>query len=264
MTKKTLSAKLLEMGKIDEPDGVIRLDIDQNKIKELAESIGEIGQLQAILVRPKGVRFEIVFGHRRFLAHQRLGKSRILATVRELDDVQVALMRATENIERVDISPIEEAAVYQDLCDNHKLSIDAIGKKMGKSPSIVKRRMDLLRMPVALQQAIHRKEIGYSVAESLWSLGDQSAIDYYLPFAIEHGATLDVVRGWVRDHKDEVRRQSSGPAGGGGFANPMESQPVYVACDLCKGAMEIGQETVIRACPVCSSSIAKAMESAGK
>ena len=259
LTVATAPTKI-EINLIDEPEGIIRMDIDPDGVIDLAASIKEIGLLQAILVRPRDGRYEVVFGHRRFLACQRLGMSRILATVRELDDIQVALMRATENIERIDISPIEEAAVYQHLHEQLGLSIDAIGQKMGKSPSIVRRRLDLLRMPANLQQAIHQGKIGYSVAEALWSLGDTSAIDYYLPFAIEHGATLEVVRGWVRDHKDELRRQEGGPVRGGGFANPMEACPVYVACDLCRGAMEIGHETVIRACPTCTNILSKTQE----
>lgn len=258
--KDAMASKQIQIGLINEPDGIIRMDIDPDGIAELAASIREVGQLQAILVRPRGSRYEIVFGHRRFLACQRLGMARILATVRELDDVQVALMRATENIERLDISPIEEAAVYQHLCEQLGMSIDDIGKKMGKSPSIVRRRLDLLRMPANLQQAIHHGKIGYSVAEALWSLGDLSAIEYYLPFAIEHGATLEVVRGWVKDHRDELRRQEGGPVRGGGFANPMEARPVYVACDLCRGAMEIGHETVIRTCPTCTNILSKTRE----
>lgn len=262
MAIKKDQIQMLEMGKIDEPAGRIRLEINQDEIKCLAESIDKIGQLQAILVRPVKKRFEIVFGHRRFLAHQRLGRSRIATTIRELNDVQVALMRATENIERSDISPIEEAAVYRDLCDNHGMTVDQIGLKMGKTPGIVKRRMDLLRMPPQLQKAVHEGKIGYSVAESLWSLGDITAIDYYLPFAIEHGATNSVVRGWVQDHKHEIRRKATDTGGSPGLMHPSETRPVYVACDLCNSAMEIGQETVVRSCPSCMKALTKAIEEA--
>jgi len=245
---------------IDEPAGRIRLDISEDGIQELADSIKMIGQLQPILLRPVGDRFEIVFGHRRFLACRSLGKKKIDAAWMELDDVQVALMRATENVGREDISLIEEGAVYLDLMETHKLTVDEISRRMGKSVGIVKRRMDLLKMPPCLQKAIHSKQINYGVAEELWSLGDIGKIDYYLAFAVEHGATVLVVRAWVQDEKKKMRTQAGDVGGGDSLANPMQGRPVYVACDVCLGSMEVGQETIIRACGACTKLIEKAVE----
>jgi len=251
---------MLNLGLIDEPKGMIRMEIEEGAILELCKSIEAIGQLQPILVRPIGERYEVVYGHRRFIAHQRLGKARIWVTVKELDDVQVALMRATENLARLDMSPIEEAAVYVDLRDKAGLTLETIAKKMGKTVGLIKRRMDLLKMPPELQQAIHTKQLTYGVAESLWGLGDMAAISYYLPFAIEHGATVKVVRQWVKDHKDSLRREQGDVGGSGGLQNPNETLPVYVACDLCKGSMKLGEETPIRACPGCVGAILEAMK----
>lgn len=251
---------LVEMGVIDEPKGRIRFEVEEGPIKELAESIKAVGQLQPILIRPAGARYEIIYGHRRFLAHQRLGKARIWATVKKLDDVQAAIMRATENIARLDISPVEEAAVYANLIEHLGLTIDQIAKKMGKTVGIVKRRLDLLGMPPELQAAVHNKEISYGVAETLWQLKDPGAISYYLPFAIENGVTVQVCRGWVKDQKDELRRKQGDVGGGGGLLSPFENRPVYVACDTCQDPIEIGEETVLRCCPGCTAAIIKAVE----
>jgi len=245
---------------IDEPVGRIRLDISEEGIQELADSIASIGQLQPILLRPVGDRFEIVFGHRRFLACRSLGKKKIDASWTELDDVQVALMRATENVSRQDVSLIEEAAVYLDLIETHKLTVDEISRRMGKSVGIVKRRMDLLKMPPCLQKAIHSKQINYSVAEELWSLGELGKIEYYLGFAIDHGATKAVVRMWVQDERKKLRHQDGAGGEGDSLANPMQTRPVYVACDLCLEAMEVGSEKILRVCGACTKLIEKAVE----
>jgi len=250
------------MEKIDEPGGIIRLDIDHDAIKSLGDSINALGLLQAILVRPVKDRFEIIYGHRRFLACRLLGMPKIRATVQELTDTQAAMMRATENVERVDISPIEEAAVYKDLVETHKLTLDKIAGMMGKSSSIIRRRLDLLRMPNCLQQAIHKKEIPYSVGEVLWQLQDQAEIEYYLGFAIENGASRATVNQWVKEALDKRRRKDSTSGVGGGLGSPMESTPQYVACDTCRNAMEIGKETVLRICPDCTGAIKKAVETA--
>jgi len=254
-----LSAKNIEMGLIDEPKGIIRMEIDAEEINSLAENIQAVGLLQPIIVRSDGQRFEIVFGHRRYLAHKVLKARTIACIVRSLSDVECAIMRGTENIQRVNLSPIEEAAIYSDLCDNHGLNYADIGKRFSKSAGVIKRRLDLLKMPSQLQKAVHIKAINYSVAEELWSLGDNSAIDYFLGYAVDHGATQAVVRGWVKDWKDEQRRSASGTVESGGASAPLESRPVYVACDICKGPMELGKETLFRTCPDCTGRILEAV-----
>lgn len=251
--------RLIPLDQIDEPSGVVRLEINPSEIKDLAESIREVGLLQAAVVRPVGDRFEIVVGHRRYLAHKLNDARGIECVIRELSDLECALVRATENIQRVGLSPIEEAAIYADLRDNHNLTYEQISKRMGKSPGVVRRRLDLLKMPPALQKAVHHKQVTYSVAEELWSLGDDASIDYYLSFAIENGATRDVVRAWVKDAKDRKRREGSAGVVGGGEQSPMEPRPVYVACDICHGSMELGTEMIFRSCPTCTDHIKKAM-----
>jgi len=252
--------EFISMDLIDEPGGVVRLEINETELRELADSIKEVELLQPVLVRPNGDRFEIVAGHRRFLAHRLLDRAKIHCVVRSLSDIQCALARATENLSRVDISPIEEAAIYTDLRDNHNLTIPEIGRRMSKSGGVIKRRLDLLKMPPQLQKAIHSKYISYSVAEELWRLGNETDIDYYLAFAVEHGATQSVVRVWVKDAIDAKRRQRPGAEGTGEEHSPMEPRPVYVACDVCREAMEVGKEIIIRACPSCTTLIREAVK----
>lgn len=249
----------IPLTQIKEPEGIIRLEIPHEKIVELAESIRHQGLLQPIVVRQINDHYEIVAGHRRYLAFQYLTYPVIPCRIIEMDDTAVALARATENLTRQDLTPIEEGAIYKDLRDTHNLSYEEIGKRMGKSAGAIKRRIDLLRMPPDLQKALHERKINMSVAEELWSLGDSTAISYYLPFAIENGATKDVVRGWVKDYKDTKRREASSSEQGDSLPNPMEKRPVWVACDLCTGPMELGTETVIRACPDCIKRLKEAL-----
>jgi len=235
------------------------LEIPEDGIRELADSIDAIGQLQPILVRPVGPRFEVVFGHRRFLACSLLKLKYVQASVRELNDRDVALMRATENVERQDMSPIEEAAVYQDLIEAHKLTVDQIGKKMGKSPGVVKRRLDLLKMAPQLQKAIHEKQISYGVGEEFSRFPDLATIDYYLGYAIDHGCTVAVARQWVSDHRRSLSCSRGDIAGGDQELTPLESRPVYVSCDLCRGPIDVLEISHLKACPACLGAIKKAM-----
>jgi len=249
----------VDLSLIDEPKTVDRLEISFESITELAQSISEIGLLQPILLRKDGERYEVIAGHRRFLAHRHLDLPKIKAVVREMTDQEAAFARATENLGRVDLTPVEEATVYYNLVHTHKLRYDEIGKKFGKSPGLIKRRMDLLKMPPQLRNAVHDKKISISVAEELWPISDIPTLDYYLSFAIEGGCTKETARGWCRDWKDSVRRQNSAGGESGQALAPSEPRPVYIACDLCLGAMEIGQETVLRCCPTCAKTIKENM-----
>ena len=256
----SVTVKEVALDLIDEPYGRIRLEIDAESIADLAANIAEVGLLQPIVIRSNKERFEIVAGHRRYLAFLLLKKDRIPAIVRDMDDVACALARASENLGRVDLSPIEEAAIYSDLRDEHKLTVDEISGRMGKSIGVVKRRLDLLKMPPCLQKSLHSKRINCGVAEELWSLGDVGKMEYFLAFAVEHGATVLVVRGWVQEEKKKMRLKDVDVEGSESLANPMQTRPVYVPCDMCVQAMEIGKETIIRACPECMKIIREVME----
>jgi ParB/RepB/Spo0J family partition protein len=256
--KKTTGpeSKEIPLNMIDQPIEMARKKIDQEYITELSESIKAQGLLQAILVRPKGSRFEIIAGHCRYLATEKLGKETIRCDVAVMDDTSTVMARATENLARSDITPIEEGTIYKSLIEKHGVKIETVAKRMGISTGLVKRRMDLLKMPPQLQKAIHEKKISYSVAEELWSLGEEGAIDYYLGFCVDHGATAGVVRQWVYEWKADKRRKETGDGGSRDPLSPMESRPVYVACDTCEAPMKLGDETVIRCCEVCCKAIA--------
>lgn len=251
------TVKVISLDSIEEPGGVVRMEISTDAIAELAKSISEVGLLQPILLRPKDDRYEIVAGHRRYLAHLELGLDRIKAFVRDMTDQETAFCRATENLARVDLTPIEEAAIFSDLVNTHNMSYEQIGAKVGKSPALVKRRMDLLKMPPQLQKAVHQKSISISVAEELWTISDMTDLDYYLSFATEGGCTKEVARTWAKDWKDRKRRSNNNSVGGGSPLAPVESRPVYVSCDFCKGPMELGKETVLRVCPECMKTISR-------
>lgn len=250
---KRLKRKIAEilLVEIDEPSLVDRIEISPEGIAELAENISEIGLLQPVLLRPLKDRYEIVAGHRRFLACRKLGLSLIDAVVKEMTEQEAAIVRASENLARENLTPIEEAVIFGNLITNHKMSPEQVAKKFGYKPGTIRRRMDILKMPPPLQEAVHKKRISVTVAEELWPISDPSDLDYYLTFAIENGCTKETARGWCKEWKDSKRREKpAGDEGGQVFA-PSEPRPVYVVCDLCTGPMEIGKETVLRVCPEC-------------
>lgn len=236
---------------IDRPEKSIRMSIDLDYIRELSESIQAEGLLQPILVHKKGERYGIIAGDCRFLAVSRLNLPTITAIVKNVSEEQIHIQRATENILRHDMTPIEEARTFRDLIDNFKISIEYIANKTGKTPGLIKRRIDLLRMPERLINAIHEKKIGYSIAEILDAIRDPGALNYYLDFAIENGITADVARQWVKDWQDSKRRAENDNGGIESLPPALSVKPTFYACDTCSTAVEISQVKSLRCCPGC-------------
>lgn len=255
------TVKDISLDLIDEPGGIIRMDIDPAELDDLAQSISEIGLMQPILLAKSEDRFEIVFGHRRYLAHKILGLSAIRSMVRVMTQQEIGLARATENISRADLTPFEEATTYHNLINQYGLTLEQVAKKMGKTPGTIKRRMDILRMPPPLQKAVHKKQISMTVAEELWPIADEASLDYYLMFAIENGCTREVARSWAKDWKDTQRRSRNPDEPGGRVdLSPNEPRPSYVPCDICNQPVDLNTTKFLRTCPGCAKAIKKGME----
>lgn len=262
-TSKNMFRKI-DMELIDRPDDVVRLEIDQGLLRELADSIGERGLMQPIGVTPRGDRFLIVFGDRRYLAHELLGLKKIECRVQDIEDTQVIIDRAMENIQRVNLTAFEEGHIYRGLLEKVGLSIDEISRRVGKSPGIVQRRMDILRMPESFQKAIHSGAVSVSVAEALWSCPDQARREYFIELAIEHGITKAVARDWVEEFKKSERGKKVAGNDGGGVAPVYEEAPIFRACDICRGPIEYKDVRELRICEGCDGSIREAVKGAKK
>lgn len=260
--KKTGIFKLISLDKIDRPDEIVRLDIGEGELRELANSIQERGLMQPIGVTPRGDRFMIVFGDRRYLAHELLGKKNIMCRIEDVPDIQVIIDRAMENVQRVNLTPFEEGHIYRGLLDKAKMSLADISQRVGKSPGVVQRRIDILRMPENFQKALHAGTISISVAEELWSCPDQAKREYFLELAIEHGITSKVARDWVDEFKKSFRSMKYDGEGGGGGSAPYEDVPIYRACDICLDPVQYKDVKELRVCPHCHGEIVKVIQKA--
>lgn len=264
MERKRDSFKKVYVKLIDRPTDVARLEIDPAEINELAKSISVQGVLQPIVINVVGGRFEVVAGDRRLMAVKKLGHTKIIARVVEMGKKEVALARATENIQRKNLTPVEQALQYQGLHKKLKISLEEIGEIVGKSPGIVKRRMDVLRMPESFQNALHTKKIGLGVAEELWSCSDAAHREYLLEMAVEHGITTNIARMWVLDFNKKQRAALSGAHEGGGVGSVMENDPIYRSCDLCKDPVDLSKVKELRMCGTCFDAITEIIRGGGK
>lgn len=140
---------------------------EDRSLKELAISIKEHGVIQPIIVRRIGSKFEIIAGERRYKASTLAGLTKIPAIIKDLDDKESSKVALIENLQRRDLTPIEEARTYQKILDIDDLTQEELARTMGKSQSAISNKLRLLSLPEEVQDALLHEEISERHARSL-------------------------------------------------------------------------------------------------
>ena len=150
-----------------------RTVFSEEKIEELARTIHTHGVIQPIVIRSIGTEsYEIIAGERRYRAMKKLGWSEVPAIIRELDDKETASIALIENLQREELTAIEEAYAYEKLLELHGLTQEALAQRLGKGQSTVANKLRLLKLPEAIKDAILRKEISERHARALIPIKD--------------------------------------------------------------------------------------------
>ncbi|MDR6120834.1 ParB family chromosome partitioning protein [Bacillus sp. SLBN-46] len=150
-----------------------RTVFDEDKIEELSRTIHIHGIIQPIVVREFDIdRFEIIAGERRWRAMKKLGWAEAPAIVKNLSDTETASVALIENLQREELSPIEEAIAYGKLLELHNLTQEALAQRLGKGQSTVANKLRLLKLPQPVQEALLNKIITERHARALIPLKD--------------------------------------------------------------------------------------------
>ena len=153
-----------------------RLHFEPEKLQELAASIKENGVLQPIVVRGSGGGYEIVVGERRWRAAQQVGLERIPAIVQHVSDEKMLELALVENIQRDELSAIEEGQAYQLLADQFALTHEEIAQRVGRSRTAVTNSLRLLRLPSFVQEKVMNEEMSMGHARALIPLSRKDQI----------------------------------------------------------------------------------------
>jgi len=246
----------ISIEKVVGPMEPVRGFIDMEKVRELAESIRERGQLQDALVRPYNGKYEIVWGDRRYLALKLISAPTIRAEIRELTDEAVIVLRATENIQREDLTPMEQAKIYGQLHNRLHYSIEKIARELGKAPTTIRRYLNLLDIPEEFHEALDGGRLSVIVAEVLSVIDDPGMRKYYLTNAVEHGCSMKTAQLWVSDYNATKAAQYYAPRSSeGGAPVPFSMKPIYYACDLCSEPVDLSNAGHVLVCPACMANL---------
>ncbi len=153
-----------------------RTVFDDERIEELARTIHTHGVIQPIVIRPMSDdsgNFEIIAGERRYRAMKSLQWTDVPAIVRHLNDRETASIALIENLQREELTAIEEALAYQQLLEMHSLTQEALAQRLGKGQSTVANKLRLLKLPQFVQEAILNREITERHARALIAIKDE-------------------------------------------------------------------------------------------
>jgi len=164
----------IEIDLIDPNPEQPRRDFDRPALEQLADSIGQHGVLQPVVVRAAGARYELVMGERRFRASQLAGRRRVPALVVEIDPADRLELAIVENVQREDLNPIELAHAYQALADTGH-SQEEIGRKVAKDRSSVANHLRLLDLSLAIQTDVEGGKLSMGHAKALLQVRDLEA-----------------------------------------------------------------------------------------
>jgi len=191
----------ISVSSIDPNPNQPRNHFDEDSLAELSASIKAIGLLQPVLVRPSTTpdRFELIAGERRWRASKRAGLSTIPAIVRVTDDVSSVEQALVENLHRQDLTPLEEAAAYQQLLEDFSMTHEQVAAKVGKSRSAITNSLRLLTLPPTIQQYLAEGRLSAGHAKALLGTPDRALQESLARVAVEQSLTVRGLEEAVRN-----------------------------------------------------------------
>lgn len=173
-TEDSNSSVMLKISEIEPNRSQPRKDFDENSLSDLAQSISQHGLMQPLLVRPLPIGgYQIVAGERRYRACRMAGLTEVPVTIRELSDTETMELALIENLQREDLSPIEEALGYKALIDEHGFSQEEVATSVGKSRPAIANSLRILKLPDSVLEYVKQDKISAGHARALLMLDNE-------------------------------------------------------------------------------------------
>lgn len=166
----------ISLNLIDNNSNQPRVQFDEDKLSELAESIRVHGIVQPILLKKIGERYRIIAGERRFRAARLAGLSEIPAIIKNMSEREMQEVALIENLQRVDLNPIEEASAIKELLTGYGLTQEELASRLGKSRPAITNALRLLTLPQEVQEMLREGKLSAGHARALAALDDPNDI----------------------------------------------------------------------------------------
>lgn len=197
---------------------------DDEAIQELAQSIREHGIIQPIVVRKKGSKFELVVGERRFRAAKLAGLGEIPAIVKEMSEEQMMEVAILENLQREDLTPIEEAEAYHSLIEKLNFTQEDLAKRLGKSRPHIANHIRLLQLPDEVRDLVNQGALSMGHGRTLLGLKNKRRIPEVANKVINNSLNVRQLEELIKQLNSEVSRETPKKENKDIFVQAKESQ----------------------------------------
>lgn len=187
-----------------------RARFDDESLEELASSMKEVGLLQPIVVTEGDDGYVLIAGERRWRAAKRAGLHEIPAVVREATGRPTLVEALIENVQRQDLTPLEEAHAYQQLLENYGMTQEQVAGRVGKSRPAISNTLRLLQLPEAVQEMVDSGDLSAGHARALVGLEDAAYATHLAGRAVDDGWSVRQMEDAVRLRKGEKRNAPTG------------------------------------------------------
>lgn len=249
---------------IREPSHRLRENIDAGKLGELADSIAAEGLHQPVGVRGPlaDASYEIVYGHRRYLAHQLLRRETIEATIYP-EDFDPLLAAVSENLQREQMTPYEEAQAVARFVARGEPDA-AIARLFRRSAAWVRARRDLLAYPADIQAAVRDEVINLGVAAALADVDHPEYRQSLIAEAARTGAKAPTAELWRQHYLTDRERIIGNNLVVAEIAERRESWRIVIACDLCSMDQDYANTRAVRVCVACFNQLQAVKQEAAR
>jgi len=185
-----------------------RTHFDDDSLNELADSIRAVGVLQPLLVRAlRPGAYQLIAGERRLKAAQRAGLAQVPVIVRDATDAASAEQALIENVHREDLSPLEEAAAYQQLIEDFRLTHDQLAARVGKNRATISNSLRLLALPASVQQLIADRRLSAGHAKVLLGLSDRKEQERLAQQVVRDGLSVRATEALITSSGTATRKK---------------------------------------------------------
>jgi ParB/RepB/Spo0J family partition protein len=249
--KEVVRLAEIPIDQVKEPKVPIRMMMNDEKMAELRESMSKLGLIEPIVVSASEGGYEILAGHRRFLAARQLGwqtiRSMIMPKIYEYGEI----VKLHENLVREDVHPIDEANFLFHLMQVTGSTVEKLATLIGRSKAYVSERLSIKEWPPDVLKALGEDEIVYSVAREFAKVKDDPTRTSYLHYAKEGGVNPATAKKW-REAWERDELEKGGRDGPPSLPNqPPPPEPVYAPCYVCRKPEDITKTTMLRVCDEC-------------
>ncbi len=211
-TEDKNTAVALKLSEIEPNRTQPRKEFNDEALAELADSIAQHGVLQPLLVRPlMGGGYQIVAGERRWRAARMAGITEVPAVIRELTDSEVMELALIENLQREDLSPLEEAQGYQMLIDTYGFTQDEVSKTVGKSRPTVTNALRLLNLPDEILEMVNQGKLSAGHARTILSFPSKEEMVKAAKAASEQGVSVRELEKMSKTSNERSQMKSKDP-----------------------------------------------------